>query len=217
MGRRGHVGHIRLEALLGAGGMGEVHRGFDEKLERAVAVKTLRAERRLRPEAKARFLREARLLSRLDHPGICRVFDLVEEEDADHLVLELVEGQTLAEALRSGLEDGEVLRLFEEIARALATGHREHIVHRDLKPENVMVTPDGRAKVLDFGIARSVGPRVVATPSPAGRPPTPPTLQALTARRDWELDRTATMATGWDQGAAAADDSTTMLTTETAR
>lgn len=105
MGTGGQVGHIRLEALLGAGGMGEVYRGFDEKLERPVAVKSLRAERRLRPEAKARFLREARLLSRLDHPGICRVFDLVEEEDADHLVLDLNPRLAWAEALQAGLHN----------------------------------------------------------------------------------------------------------------
>jgi len=190
-----HVGHIRIEALLGAGGMGEVHRGFDEKLERPVAVKTLRAERRLRPEAKARFLREARLLSRLDHPGICRVFDLIEEEDADHLVLELVEGRTLADALREGIQTSELLRLFEEIARALAVAHREHIVHRDLKPENVMVTPEGRVKVLDFGIARSVGPRVVT--ATGNRGPSPEALQAAAAQRDWERDRTASVEPSW--------------------
>jgi serine/threonine-protein kinase len=149
------IGRIRLEELLGRGGMGEVYRAFDEKLERSVAVKAVRAERRLSESARSRFLREARILSKLDHPGICRIYELLDGGDADYLVLELVEGRTLTAVLRDGVGHDQLLGLFEEIALALAAAHAEGIVHRDLKPDNVMVQPGGSIKVLDFGIARS--------------------------------------------------------------
>jgi serine/threonine protein kinase/tetratricopeptide (TPR) repeat protein len=163
-----HIGSIRLTALLGEGGMGTVHLGFDEKLERRVAVKTLRPQRRLGEEARARFLREARLLSRLDHPNICRVYDLVEGPQSDHLVLEYLEGRTL----RTALDDAgtvDVLRIGEQVARALAAAHSKSIVHRDLKPDNVILTDSGEVKVLDFGIARSVE---AFAPSDRGPAPT---------------------------------------------
>jgi serine/threonine-protein kinase len=95
------IGHIRFESLLGMGGMGEVYRAFDEKLQRVVAVKTIRAEHRLSGTARARFLREARILSRLANPLICQVYDLIESEEADLLVLEFVDGETL-DQLRTG-------------------------------------------------------------------------------------------------------------------
>jgi serine/threonine protein kinase len=150
------VGPIRIETLLGRGGMGEVYLGFDEILERKVAVKTIRAENRLSRRAKGRFLREARLLSRLGHPAICQVYNLIETPEADFLVLEYVEGKTLRTLAAEGLDDATRLRLSEKIAAALAVAHRERIVHRDLKADNVMITPAGEVKILDFGIARSV-------------------------------------------------------------
>ncbi|MCD4749944.1 MAG: protein kinase [Thermoanaerobaculales bacterium] len=119
-----YIGSIRLETLLGEGGMATVHLGFDEKLERRVAVKTLHSQRRLGPEGRARFLREARLLSRLEHPHICRVYDLVDGEASDHLVLEYIDGRTLREAL-DGPDDIDVLRIAEEVAGALGAAHRE--------------------------------------------------------------------------------------------
>ncbi|HEX4962630.1 MAG TPA: serine/threonine-protein kinase [Thermoanaerobaculia bacterium] len=151
------IGNIRIESRLGMGGMGEVYLGFDPRLERRVAVKTIRPEKRLSPRLKARFLREARLLSKLGHPSICQVYDLIETPAADFLILEYVQGTTL----RKLSDQGEVscerkLRLGEKIATALAVAHREKIVHRDLKADNIMVTPEGGVKVLDFGIARSV-------------------------------------------------------------
>ncbi len=167
------IGHIRIVDTLGKGGMGEVYAGYDEALKRKVAVKVIRAEKRLDAETKARFLREARILSQLDHPGICRIYDLVEDAESDFLVLELVEGRSLKEALKEDLGTTEKLRIAEQVASALGAAHARGVVHRDLKPENVMLTPDGetasggaasgRVKVLDFGIAHSVDERLAAS------------------------------------------------------
>jgi serine/threonine protein kinase/Tfp pilus assembly protein PilF len=173
------IGSIQVTELLGAGGMGEVYRGFDAKLERQVAVKTIRADHRLEPEIKARFLREARILSRIDHPAICQVYDLIEGDEADYLIFELVGGKTLKSyAAERRLEPAEVLALGEKIAEALAAAHRERIVHRDLKPENVMVLPDGSIKILDFGISRGIkelGDDAEPAPvPPLATPATPP-------------------------------------------
>jgi tetratricopeptide (TPR) repeat protein/predicted Ser/Thr protein kinase len=163
------IGSIRIESRLGSGGMGEVYLGYDPRLERRVAVKTIRAEKRLSPQVKARFLREARLLSKLGHPAICQVYDLVETPEADFLILEYVQGTTLRRlAEREELPLERKLRLAEKIATALAAAHREQIVHRDLKADNIMVTPEGEVKVLDFGIARSLSdPGVVLTLAPS--------------------------------------------------
>jgi serine/threonine protein kinase/tetratricopeptide (TPR) repeat protein len=160
----GRIGHVRVDALLGSGGMGDVYRGFDEKLERKVAVKTIQPMR-LAGHSRSRFLREARLLSKLDHPNICRVFELLERNECDYLILELIEGQTLKEAAKAGLDEADKLRIAEQVATALAAAHRKKVVHRDLKPENIMVTPDGGLKVLDFGIARSLEQVVPVSPS----------------------------------------------------
>lgn len=169
------IGHIRFEALLGMGGMGEVYRAFDEKLQRVVAVKTIRTEHRLSGNARSRFLREARILSKLANPLICQVYDLVEAEEADLLVLEYVDGETL-DQLRAGRELAEqtVLELGAKIAEALTVAHREHIIHRDLKPANIMVLPSGAVKVLDFGIARSSSLPEADEPGPTPRGPASP-------------------------------------------
>src|SRR3954451_2171239 len=149
------IGRIRIDAVLGAGGMGTVYRGFDERLERAVALKRSHADKRRSPALRARFMREARVLSKLDHPNICRIYDVIEAGDADYLVLELIEGVTLRERLAS-LPRGEALRIALEIVRVLELAHAQGIVHRDLKPDNVMITPAGDVKVLDYGLARLV-------------------------------------------------------------
>ena len=148
------VGHIRVTGVLGQGGMGDVYRGIDERLGRPVALKVIRAERRLSAEARARFLREARALSSLDHPSICRIHEYIEAEEGDYLVLELIEGVTLQRAIERGMSRARKLRVAIEICDALAAAHRKGIVHRDLKAENVMIAADGTAKILDFGIAR---------------------------------------------------------------
>jgi tetratricopeptide (TPR) repeat protein len=164
---RERIGSVRIETVLGSGGMGTVWRGFDEKLERSVAVKMLPGLHRMRAEARGRFLREARLLSKLNHPGICQVYDLIEGDETDYLVLELVEGRTLGRYLEEeALDLDRRLEIGERIAEALAVAHRRRIVHRDLKPDNVMISAEGSVKVLDFGIAKSsgVGEEAVGAP-----------------------------------------------------
>ncbi|MEO1365696.1 MAG: protein kinase, partial [Acidobacteriota bacterium] len=150
------IEQIRFEALIGRGGMGAVYRAFDLRLKRPVAVKVLRDHSRRAAEAKGRFMREARLLSRLDHPGICRVYDLIVHPEGNLLVLELIEGQTLRDVELKSWPLARQLELARDIADALATAHRQLILHRDLKPDNVMITPDGQVKLLDFGIARPI-------------------------------------------------------------
>ncbi len=149
------VGHIRVIDLIGEGGMGAVFVGFDETLERRVALKAIRSEFRLNPQSKARFLREARILSQLDHPHICTIHDYVAGDKNDFLVMELVEGQSLREALNRGLDDGTKKAIASQLLEVLVEVHGQSVIHRDLKPENVMITPQGTIKVLDFGLSRS--------------------------------------------------------------
>ena len=157
------ISHYRVLGALGAGGMGEVYAGFDETLKRRVALKSIRSDCRLDAESKVRFLREARLLSQLDHPNICRVHDYVEEGDNAWLVLELIEGRNLRDAV-AGLDRPRRLRIAEQIAGVLVATHAAGVIHRDLKPGNVMVTTSGEVKVLDFGLARStIGPEAAGT------------------------------------------------------
>ncbi len=144
--------------------MGDVYAAIDETLKRRVALKVVRAEYRLDASAKARFLREAQILSTLDHPNICRVYNYVEAGDEGWLVLELIEGRNLRAALDEGLTPHQRMSVATQIAQVLVVTHASGIVHRDLKPGNVMVTPAGDVKVLDFGLARSL---------PAGTRPGP--------------------------------------------
>jgi len=158
--------HYRVTAKLAEGGMGEVYVGFDETLARKVALKAIRSDRRPAPEARARFLREARVLSQLDHPRICRVYDYVAGDDADFIVLELVEGRSLREVLAAGLDRSRALRVAEQLVEVLVVAHAAGVVHRDLKPDNVMLDRAGEVKVLDFGLARIAGaPRLEAPPA----------------------------------------------------
>ena len=148
------IGHFRILALLGRGGMGEVYAAEDETLERKVALKAIHAGQRLSERSRRRFRREARMLSRLDHPGICRIHDYLDGDEHDFLVLELIEGRTL-NAAAADLEGAAKLRIAQDLAEVLRAAHAEGIIHRDLKPDNVMLTPEGVVKVLDFGLART--------------------------------------------------------------
>ena len=151
------LGPYEIVAPLGAGGMGEVYRAKDPRLGRDVAVKVLPQHLSANPEVRARFEREAKTVSSLNHPNICTLFDVGREGETDYLVMELVEGETLAQRLaKGGLGFAEVLRLGTQIADALDRAHRAGVVHRDLKPGNVMLTKSG-AKLMDFGLARATG------------------------------------------------------------
>lgn len=151
LGRK--IDNIRITGFLGEGGMGAIYAGFDEKLRREVALKSIRPDR-FGVAAKARFLREARSLSRLSHPNICGIYDYIEGSESDFLVLELIGGEDLRTAFVRGIEPAAKLRIAEGVAQALVAAHAKGIVHRDLKMANVMLTEDGSVKVLDFGLAQ---------------------------------------------------------------
>ena len=148
-------GVYEIVAPLGAGGMGEVYKARDPRLDRLVALKTLPREFANDATARERFEREAWTASALDHPNILSVFDVGRDAGTDYLVTELVEGTTLRERLAAApLPPREVVHLGAQVADGLAAAHGAGLIHRDLKPENVMVTRDGRVKVLDFGLAK---------------------------------------------------------------
>jgi Tol biopolymer transport system component len=151
------LGPYEILAPLGAGGMGEVYRARDSRLDRVVAVKVLSPQLAETPELRARFEREARAISALNHPHVCALYDIGTQGDLVYLVMEHLEGETLARRLERGpLPAAELLGRGAEIADALDRAHRAGIVHRDLKPGNVMLTKGG-AKLMDFGLARSTG------------------------------------------------------------
>lgn len=175
------VSHYRVLHPLGEGGMGEVYAGFDETLKRRVALKAIRPEYRLNPESRARFLREAQILSALDHPNICRVYDYTEGVDRDWLVLELIEGKNLVRAREAGFDRATTMRIAEQIASVLVATHEAGIIHRDLKPANVMLTGDNQVKVLDFGLAASRGAAPLVAAAATERPRDAPSSTALVA------------------------------------
>jgi serine/threonine-protein kinase len=150
------LGHYQVTDLLGKGGMGEVYRARDSKLGREVAIKVLPSEFERDAERLARFEREARMLAALNHPNIAAIYGLEQSEATRFLVLELVEGDTLADRLKQGaIPVDEALKLGLQIAEALEAAHEKGVIHRDLKPANIKVTPDGKVKVLDFGLAKA--------------------------------------------------------------
>src|SRR5512143_730640 len=154
------LGIYEIVAPLGAGGMGEVYRARDTRLGRDVALKVLPADVATHPDRLARFEREARTVAGLNHPNIVVLFSVEDEGDVRFLTMELVEGQSLDHALTpGGLPVTRVIELGIALADALVAAHEKGVVHRDLKPENVMLTRDGRVKVLDFGLARLAPPK----------------------------------------------------------
>ena len=151
------LGLYEIQAPLGAGGMGEVYRATDTKLGRDVALKVLPAEMAGDPERLARFRREAKTLAQLDHPNIVTIHSVEESDGIHFLTMQLVEGQPLDRLIpQGGLPVERIVEIASALGDALAAAHDKGIVHRDLKPANVMVTSDGRVKVLDFGLAKDV-------------------------------------------------------------
>ena len=149
------LSHYRVTGKLGEGGMGEVFLAQDTLLDRQVAIKILAGRFRDDLTARKRLLQEARLAAALDHPYICSIHELLDLGDTSCIVMEYVEGQTLRERLAGGpLRQLDALQVALEVAEALDKAHQKHIIHRDLKPGNVMLTPDGHAKVMDFGLAK---------------------------------------------------------------
>jgi serine/threonine protein kinase len=150
------LGPYEIQSALGAGGMGEVYRALDTRLDRTVAIKVLASHLSSSTELKQRMEREARAISCLNHPHICHLYDIGSQNGTDYLVMEFLEGETLAERLRKGpIAWNEILKIAIAVAEALAIAHRQGIVHRDLKPGNIMLTPAG-AKLMDFGLAKPI-------------------------------------------------------------
>src|SRR5262249_40922875 len=150
------LGSHEINALLGKGGMGEVYRARDTKLKRDVAIKILPDEFSRDAARVSRFQREAEVLASLNHPNIGAIYDLQEANETRFLVLELVEGETLAERIARGpIPIEEALDIAHQIVEALEAAHEKGVIHRDLKPANVKLTPEGKVKVLDFGLAKA--------------------------------------------------------------
>ncbi len=159
------LGPYEIQSAVGAGGMGEVYRARDTRLDRTVAVKIL-APHLSSSELKQRLEREARAISALNHPHICHLYDVGSQEGIDYLVMEFVEGESLAERLQRGaLPMPEILKIGADICEALETAHRRGIIHRDLKPANIMLTKSG-AKLMDFGLAKPLGMESAAAAVP---------------------------------------------------
>jgi serine/threonine protein kinase/WD40 repeat protein len=151
------LGPYQIQVVLGAGGMGEVYRARDTRLNRTVAIKVLPRHLSERPDLRRRFEREARAIANLNHPQICALYDIGREDGIDFLVMEYLEGETLSRRLKRGpLKTEQLLRTAIEIATGLDQAHRQGVIHRDLKPGNIMLTKVG-AKLLDFGLAKQAG------------------------------------------------------------
>jgi serine/threonine-protein kinase len=159
VGPGGQIGPFRIEREIGRGGAGVVYLAHDTKLDRSVAIKSLPDEVTSNPKARTRFAREARVLASLNHPNIATIYEELEEaEGVGYLILEYVPGQTLAERIAGArLKPQEALSIAQQIAEAVAAAHEHDVIHRDLKPANIKITPEGKVKVLDFGLAKALG------------------------------------------------------------
>jgi len=166
------IGAFKITEVIGRGGMGVVYKGRDSRLDRVVAVKAMPAHLLQDAAAQTRFRREARLLASLSHPNIGAIYDIIEQaKGVGYLILEYVPGQTLAERITKGpLKLEEALTIALQIAEAVAAAHEHDVIHRDLKPGNIKITPEGRVKVLDFGLAKAVGGEPSEKPSTTTEP-----------------------------------------------
>src|SRR6476619_7214633 len=150
------LAHYEITSHLGTGGMGEVYQAADAKLGRSVAIKLLPEEFTHDTDRATRFEREARVLASLNHPNIATIYGVEESGGRKFLVMELVTGETLAETIKRGaIPLDESLGIAAQITEALEAAHEKSVIHRDLKPANVKVTPEGKVKVLDFGLAKA--------------------------------------------------------------
>ena len=167
------LGHYDVTALIGEGGMGQVYQATDTKLNRQVALKILPEAFADDPDRLARFQREAQVLASLNHPNIAQIHGIEEADDTRALVLELVEGPTLADRIAQGaIPVDEAIPMAKQIAEALEAAHEQGVIHRDLKPANIKVREDGTVKVLDFGLAKALDT------TPEGDPSQSPTMTA---------------------------------------
>ena len=183
------LGHYTVTALIGEGGMGQVYQATDTKLNRQVALKILPEAFATDPDRLARFQREAQVLASLNHPNIAAIHGLEESDDTRALVLELVEGPTLADRIKQGpIPIDEALPIAKQIAEALEAAHEAGVIHRDLKPANIKVKDDGTVKVLDFGLAKALDT------SPEGDPSQSPTLTAAATQMGVILGTAAYMS-----------------------
>src|SRR6516164_52907 len=166
------LGPYEVVSPIGAGGMGEVYKAADKRLNRTVAIKVLPVHFSENSEMKQRFEREAQTIAGLNHPNICTLYDVGHQTGIDFLVMEFLEGETLAERLTRGpLPLDEALKVGIAVADALDKAHTHGVTHRDLKPGNVMLT-EGGAKLLDFGLAKLRQQRQSSSPAPSSQPPT---------------------------------------------
>src|SRR5271168_3336978 len=153
------IGPYEIIAPVGAGGMGEVYKARDTRLNRTIALKTLLAEKVADADRKRQFLHEAQAASQLNHPNIITIYDIAEHGGVHYIAMEYVVGQTLEQSIAGGgISLKETMKLASEIADALTAAHTAGIIHRDLKPANIMLNEDGRVKLLDFGLAKLAQP-----------------------------------------------------------
>ena len=160
------LGRYEIRSQLGVGGMGEVYLAEDTKLDRQVALKILPVEVASKQDRMARFVREAKAAAALNHPNIAHIYE-IDEEDGQHLIaMEFIDGGTLREQIhREHADLRKLLRYLQHVAEGLAKAHAAGIVHRDIKPDNIMITRDGHAKILDFGLAKLIEPTITTEQS----------------------------------------------------
>ena len=153
------LGPYEILAAIGAGGMGEVYKAKDTRLDRLVAIKVLPEELAKNPDSLARFEREAKAVAALNHPNITGIFDIGRVDDTAYAVMELLEGESLRDRLLQGpLTPRKAIELAVQMAHGLAAAHDKGVIHRDLKPDNLWITTEGRLKILDFGLAKQMAP-----------------------------------------------------------
>src|SRR6266436_3413315 len=160
-----NISHYRIVSKIGAGGMGEVYLAQDTKLDRKVALKILPADVASNRERMERFIREAKSAAALSHPNIAQIFEIGDDAGTHFIAMEFIDGVTLRENIhREHTELRKLLRYLQHVAEGLAKAHAAGIVHRDLKPDNIMVTREGHAKILDFGLAKLIEPQSLSGP-----------------------------------------------------